>query len=114
MACHQKTKQIDPVKKLLTVTTFLIFSVKIFSQNIGAGTATTTFISIVNALPDSSITHTFGPLTMDTYLVNMNLQFDTKTNRSFQFLTNNGNAQITIHKMEIPALVHCCQRKNWM
>jgi hypothetical protein len=85
------------MKKLLFFTLLCIFANNIIAQNVGIGTTTPTDkFSIVNALPGYGATHTYGPVTMGTYISNLYGQFGTKTNHPLQFFTNNGSAQITL------------------
>ena len=85
------------MKKLFPLVFLIIFANNIIAQNVGIGTSTPTDkFSIVNALPGYGITHTYGPVTMGTYISNLYGQFGTKTNHPLQFFTNNGNAQITL------------------
>jgi hypothetical protein len=65
--------------------------------NVGIGTITPADkLSIVSELPGYGVSHTNGPVTMGTYISNLNGQFGTKTNHPLQFFTNNGNAQMTL------------------
>ncbi|WP_462220402.1 tail fiber domain-containing protein [Ferruginibacter sp.] len=85
------------MKKLFPLVFLIIFANNIIAQNVGIGTSTPTDkFSIVNALPGYGITHTYGPVTMGTYISNLYGQFGTKTNHPLQFFTNNGSAQITL------------------
>lgn len=85
------------MKKVLFFSLIFIFANRIIAQNVGIGTITPTDkLSIVNALPGYGITHTYGPVTIGTYISNLNAQFGTKTNHPLQFFTNNGNAQMTL------------------
>lgn len=80
----------------LSIISFL-FSSKIIAQNVGIGTATPPDkLSVVNAVPGYGVTHTYGPVTIGTYISNLNAQFGTKTNHPLQFFTNNSNAQLTL------------------
>ncbi len=85
------------MKKIFLIFLLICFASKIIAQNIGIGTATPTDkLSVVNALPGYGVTHTYGPVTIGTYISNLFGQFGTKTNHPLQFFTNNGNAQITL------------------
>jgi trimeric autotransporter adhesin len=65
--------------------------------NVGIGTSNPSDkLSIISALPGYGITHSFGPVTMGTFISNLYGQFGTKTNHPLQFFTNNGNAQMTL------------------
>jgi hypothetical protein len=85
------------MKNIILVTLTLFFSYKTFSQNVGIGTLTPADkLSVVNAQAGYGITHTYGPVTMGSWISNLNGQFGTKTNHPLQFFTNNGDAQITL------------------
>ena len=85
------------MKKLFFITSLLLFANKMIAQNIGIGTTTPNDkLTVVNALPGYGITHSYGPVTMGTYISNLYGQFGTKTNHPLQFFTNNANAQITL------------------
>jgi Chaperone of endosialidase len=85
------------MKKILFFTQLCIFANGIIAQNVGVGTNTPTDkLSIVNTLPGYGVTHTYGPVTIGTYVSNLNAQFGTRTNHPLQFFTNNGNAQLTL------------------
>ena len=85
------------MKKLLLITLVSFCANNIIAQNVGIGTAAPTDkLSVVNALPGYGITHTYGPVTMGTYISNLFGQFGTKTNHPLQFFTNNGAAQLTL------------------
>lgn len=65
--------------------------------NVGIGTTSPTDkLSIENELPGFGITHTYGSVTLGTYISNSYGQFGTKTNHPLQFFTNNSNPQITL------------------
>ena len=85
------------MKKIFFFIIAAIFTYNSIAQNVGIGTITPTDkFSIVNALPGYGVTHTYGPVTMGTYISNLYGQFGTKTNHPLQFFTNNGNAQLTL------------------
>ena len=85
------------MKKIFCIILTFICANNIFAQNVGIGTTTPTEkLSVVNTLPGYGITHTFGPVTMGTYISNLYGQFGTKTNHPLQFFTNNGAAQFTL------------------
>ncbi|MES2649211.1 MAG: hypothetical protein V4717_20200 [Bacteroidota bacterium] len=68
-----------------------------YAQNVGIGTLTPIYkLSVVNAQQGYGITHTYGPVTMGTYISNLFAQFGTRTNHPLQFFTNNGAAQVTL------------------
>lgn len=80
---------------LIAITFYLTYNA--LSQNIGIGTLTPTDkLSVVNNLPGYGVTHNYGPVTLGTFISNLNAQFGTKSNHPLQFFTNNGNAQITL------------------
>jgi hypothetical protein len=65
--------------------------------NVGIGTTNPTDkLSIVNALAGYGITHTFGAISVGTYISNYSGQFGTKTNHPLEFFTNNGTPQMTL------------------
>lgn len=69
-------KIILSVAILLTINQFSI------AQNVGIGTSTPNDkLSIVNDLPGDGITHTYGAVTMGTYISNLSGQFGTKANQ---------------------------------
>ncbi len=89
-----------PITNAASGTGWALNGNHIYSSNtgfVGIGTSTPTEkLSIVNGLPGYGVTHTYGPVTMGTYISNLYGQFGTKTNHPLQFFTNNGNAQMTI------------------
>ena len=85
------------MKKIIFFAIVIIITGNVFAQNVGIGTAAPTDkLSVVNAQPGYGITHTYGPVTMGTYISNLYGQFGTKSNHPLQFFTNNGAAQLTL------------------
>ncbi len=83
------------MKKLFFFTIVIFFANNIIAQNVGIGTSTPADkLSVVSL--GYGVTHTNGPVTMGTFISNLNAQFGTKTNHPLQFFTNNGNAQLTL------------------
>jgi hypothetical protein len=65
--------------------------------NVGIGTRDPTDkLSIVDELAGYGITHTFGAITVGTYISNYSGQFGTKTNHPLEFFTNNGTPQMAL------------------
>jgi hypothetical protein len=85
------------MKRIFFFTVAIIFAKNLHAQNVGIGTnAPADKLSVVTALPGYGITHTYGSVTMGTYISNLYGQFGTKTNHPLQFFTNNGAAQVTL------------------
>jgi hypothetical protein len=85
------------MKKIILLLVVFCAAKNIIAQNVGIGTTTPNDkLTVVNAQPGYGITHTYGSVTMGTYISNLYGQFGTKTNHPLQFFTNNGNAQLTL------------------
>jgi hypothetical protein len=85
------------MKKTLLLSLLSICTAGLIAQNVGIGTTTPgAKLSVESIQPGYGITHTYGPVTIGTYISNLYAQFGTKTNHPLQFFTNNGNAQMTL------------------
>jgi hypothetical protein len=85
------------MKKIFFITLAIIFAKNLQAQNVGIGTTTPLAkLSVLNTLGGYGITHTYGAVTMGTWISDTNGQFGTKSNHPLQFFTNNGNPQMTL------------------
>jgi len=84
-------------KIIFTVVMLVTVSAISFAQNVGIGTTTPLAkLSVLNNVPGYGITHTYGAVTMGTWISDTTGQFGTKSDHPLQFFTNNGNPQITL------------------
>ncbi|MEO7313365.1 MAG: tail fiber domain-containing protein [Chitinophagaceae bacterium] len=84
-------------KNVFLLAFFLVSMLPINAQNVGIGTTNPIDkFSVQNSLPGYGFTHTYGNVTVGSYINSLTGQFGTKSNHPLQFFTNNGVGQITL------------------
>ena len=85
------------MKKIILMFFVFCVSKNNIAQNVGIGTSIPTDkFSVVTSQLGYGITHTYGAVTMGTYLTAANAQLGTRTNHPLQFFTNNSGGQATL------------------
>lgn len=84
-------------KSFYCTLVFIFYGVNLIAQNVGIGTSTPADkLSVVTTQQGYGISHSFGTVSLGTYLTTVNAQFGTRTNHPLHFFTNNSAPQVTL------------------